>query len=140
MLLDVYMKEKIKIGTKELIKYIVYGIIIWFAIGGFVTLLNNEMGCEYCTDPVRVYNYETDTASSEEEEHEWTMELYPVKDRLECVCSLEFSNWGGENNWYLCFEDADIFRMPEYNDPPSTHTSYYWIEVEHCPWCGRELD
>lgn len=134
MLLDVYMKEKIKIGTKELIKYIVYGIIIWFAIGGFVTLLNNEMGCEYCTDPVNTYDYGTDTSLR-------SSELYSVHKEETAVYALYRLETSERIEWFLCTEDSWHYHEGEEgNFPPSLFTSYYWIEVEHCPWCGRELD
>jgi hypothetical protein len=125
---------------KDILKGFLFGTLIMVVLLLIMYISDNSRGCEYCKEPVRVYNYETNTTSPPEDEHTWTMELYPVKERLECVSSLQFDNWGGDNRWYLCFEGTDIFKMPEHNLPPSTHTSYYWIDVEYCPWCGRELD
>lgn len=119
------MKQEIKKWAIVSLMLICTGFFIAHAIN----TINDLTGCEYCTNPVERYEYDS-------EDERWDRELYPINKTLNVKCALECNSYSGEDKWYLNMDDG--FMADDF--PPSSITSYYWINVEYCPWCGQELN
>ena len=125
------MKEEIK---KWVVISLIFILCLGFAPFGIVHIINDLTGCEYCTDPVDTYDYGTDTSLR-------SSELYSVHKEETAVYAMHRLETSERIEWFLCTEDSWHYHEDEEgNCPPSLFTSYYWIDVEYCPWCGRELD
>ena len=119
------MKNNLRWIVIAVIIIIIIIFIIIKTLAYIAELIPNN--CDYCAEPVEIYNHET-----------FVMKSYPINHSSHIICALQYDNFNGEEKWYLCMDDRNIALWDE-DVPPTSITAYYYIRVKYCPFCGKEL-